>query len=287
MNNDDLNRLSNELLTCYFDNADGDALLAIADRYRIPVHGKIFTKAAERAVSWLESGESGDREAYELLNAENKSRMFQLGLKGISNKFGAVLGKDFSVADGGLLVKPELLEKMLADMTPESLAEFRKMGYIKSLEQNPFKMLEDSLGVLFFTKLEAISKLRLATLNDAQACEYVGMLGGGLQNKHDWISIEYCVHFFHRTLGADRFKRVMSHPGTDETDGDEGIIGSLVFEDLLTALGRDSHCDDELGAVVSIDDLMALHKVFQGSNFTCAELAEGLRRVQDEHRKNK
>ena len=174
----------------------------------------------------------------------------------------------------------------MADLPSEEVGKFKAMGYIKSLEQDPYQMLESHLGVPFFTKLEAISKLRLTTLDDTQACEYVGMLGGGIQNKHDWISIEYCVHFFHRTLGADRFKRVMNHPGTDENDSD-GIIGGLVFEDLLTALGRDSKCDDVLGGVVSIDDLMALDKVFRGERFSCAELAEGLRRVQDDNRKNK
>jgi hypothetical protein len=282
MNNDDLNRLSNELLTCYSDNAGAIEMGKIAQKYRVPVGGKIFNKAVERGIGWLEAGDSSQ------MNQTNKSKIFQQGIQNISTKFNATLGKDFSMApDGGMFVNSDLMNKIMADLPPEDVSKFKPMGYIKSIEQEPFKMLEDSLGVLFFTKLEAISKLRLATLNDAQACEYVGMLGGGLQNKHNWISIEYCVHFFHRTLGADRFKRVMNHPGTDETDSDEGIIGSLVFEDLLTALGRDSHCDDELGAVVSIDDLMALHKVFQGSKFTCDELAEGLRRVQDEHRKNK
>lgn len=286
MNNDDLNRLSNELLTCYFDNAGAIEMGRIAQKYRVPVVGKIFNKAVERGIGWLEAQDTSQ------MNETNKSKIFQQGIQGISTKFGATLGKDFSMApDGGLLLKPDLMNKIMADLPPEALAEFKAMGYIKSVTQDPFKMLEDSLGVLFFTKLEAVSKLRLATLNDAQACEYVGMLGGGLQNKHDWISIEYCVHFFHRTLGADRFKRVMNHPDRDGTDNDEndsdGIIGSLVFEDLLTALGRDSHCDDELGAVVSIDDLMALDKVFRGERFSCAELAEGLRRVQDEHRKNK
>lgn len=286
MNNDDLNRLSNDLLTCYFENTGAIEMGKIAQKFRVPVGGKIFNKAIERGISWLEAHDTSQ------MNETNKSKIFQQGIQNISTKFGATLGKDFSMApDGGMFVKNELMNKIMADLPPEALAEFKAMGYIKSVEQDPFKMLEDSLGVLFFTKLEAVSKLRLATLNDKQACEYVGMLGGGLQNKHDWVSIEYCVSFFHRTLGADRFKRVMSHPGTDETDSDEndseGIIGSLVFEDLLTALGRDSHCDDELGAVVSIDDLMALHKVFQGSRFTCAELAEGLRRVQDENRKGK
>jgi hypothetical protein len=287
MNNDDLNRLSNELLTCYFDNAGAIEMGKIAQKYRVPVGGKIFNKAVERGIGWLESGDSSQ------LNETNKSKIFQQGIQGISKKFGATLGKDFSMApDGGMFVNNELMNKIMTDLPPEALAEFKDMGYIKSVAQDPFEMLEKHLGVPFFTKLEAVSKLRLATLNDAKACEYVGFLGGGLQNKHDWISIEYCVSFFHRTLGADRFKRVMSHPGTDETDSDEndsddGIIGSLVFEDLLTALGRDSHSDDELGAVVSIEDLMALDKVFRGERFSCAELAEGLRRVQDKHRKNK
>jgi hypothetical protein len=284
MNNNDLNRLSNDLLTAFFDKAEATELIKIADRYQIPITGKIFKKATERAIVWLESG---DNSVFDVLTPENRDRIVADGLQNISQKFGATLGKDFSkAADGGLLITDELMSKIMADMRPQELAKFKKAGYIKSVTQDPFKMLDDSLGVPFFTKLEAISKLRLATLSDAEACEYVGMLGGGLQNKHNWISIEWCVHFCHKILGADRFKQVMNHPETDSDDSDEGIVGSLVFDDLLTALGReDRKLDEELGAVVSIDDLMALDKVFRGERFSCAELAEQLRRVQEKHRK--
>jgi hypothetical protein len=279
MNNDDLNRLSNELLTCYFDNAGAIEMGRIAQKYRVPVGGKIFNKAVERGISWLEAHDTSQ------MNETNKSKIFQQGIQGISHKFGATLGKDFSMApDGGMFVKSELMDRIVADLPTEALAEFRKMNYIKSVVQDPFKMLEESLGVPFFTKLEAVCKLRVSTLSDIKTAHYLSSLAGGMQGKHNWISDDWVVGFFVRVLGEVRFKVFIN---LKDLPDDDGEAGSLVFEDLLTALGRDSHCDDELGAVVSIDDLIALHKVFQGSKFTCAELAEGLRRVQDEHRKNK
>jgi hypothetical protein len=146
-------------------------------------------------------------------------------------------------------------------------------------------MLESSLGVPFFTKLEAVSKLRLATLNDGDANEYIGTLMGGMQNKHDWISIEWSVHFCHRILGAERFKRVMNHP---QTEDDDGSVGSHIFDDLLTALGRtERKYDDEMGALMSLDDIMALDKVFRGERFSLAELGEHVRRKETEFKRNK
>jgi hypothetical protein len=128
MNNNDLNALANELLTCYFDESNAIEMVKIANKYSIPVGGKIFTKAVERGISWMESGDST------LMNPANKAKMFQRGIQGISNKFGATLGKDFSMApDGGLLIKNELMNKIMADMPPETLAEFKQMGYIKSM----------------------------------------------------------------------------------------------------------------------------------------------------------
>ena len=106
MNNDDLNRLSNELLTCYFDNADASEMGRIAQKYHVPVGGKIFNKAVERGISWLESGDSSQ------MNQTNKSKIFQQGIQNISTKFGATLGKDFSMSpDGGMFVKSELMNK--------------------------------------------------------------------------------------------------------------------------------------------------------------------------------
>jgi hypothetical protein len=280
MNNDDLNNLSNELLTCYFDNAGAIEMAKIAQKYRVPVGGKIFNKAVERSIKWLEDGDATH------MNETNKGLMFQQGIQGISRKFGVTFGTDFSMApDGGLMMKPELVDRIMADMPADKVAQFKAMGYIKSVTQDPFKMLESHLGVPFFTSIEAIAKLRVRSLSDIEAAHYLAALAGGMQGKHNWISNDWVVGFFARVLGEQRFKVFI---GLKDIPDDEGEAGSLVFEDLLTALGSiEIKHYPEIGRTIDREQLLLLDKVFRGERYSCAELAEQLRRIEDEHRKNK
>jgi hypothetical protein len=280
MNNDDLNRLSNELLTCYFDKAGAIEMGRIAQKYRVPVGGKIFNKAVERGIGWLEAGDSGQ------MNETNKSKIFQQGIQNISTKFGATLGRDFSMApDGGMFVKNELMNKIMADLPPEALAEFKAMGYIKTVASDPFEMLESHLGVPFFTSIEAIAKLRVRSLSDIETAHYLAALAGGMQGKHNWISNDWVVRFFLRVLGEQRFKVFIS---LKDIPNDEGEAGSLVLEDLLTALGSiEIEHHPRFGRTIDREQLLLLDKVFRGEMYSCAELAEEMRRMGDEHRKNK
>lgn len=278
MNNNDLNRLSNDLLTAFFNKADATELIKIADRYQIPVTGKIFKKATERAINWLESG---DTAAFDVLTPENKDRIVTNGLQHISEKFGATLGKDYSKVDDGLLITNDLMSKILADMSPKERSEFQGKGFSKKISQDPFKMLEDSLGVPFFTKLEAVVKLRVKSLNDIQSTSYVTFLASGMQHKHSWISDDWIVRFFYKVLGTDRFDRLMKIKGAEDNDAD-----SLVFDDLLTAMGMTSRCEMPDGGMgIGRVELLALHRVFQGHKMSCAEMAEQVRRAEENHRK--
>lgn len=255
MNNDDLNRLANELLTAFFDKADANVLVEIADRYHIPITGKIFKKATDRATEWLESGNS---HVYDLLTETNKSHMFQMSLQSISDKYGAVLGKDFSIANGGMMIDNQLLDRMMADLPPEALVEFKKAGHIKLVTQDPFKMLEDSLEVPFFTSLEAVVKLRLKTLDDIQMASYLSFLATGMQNKLDWLSDVWILGFFRKTVSSDRFANFMKTDSVEDCD-----VAALVLDDLLTALGKTSRTEiEDFGIAVRREDLLALDKVF-------------------------
>ena len=278
MNNDDLNQLSNELLTAYFTNAEAEVLAEIADRYGIPITGKIFKKATDRAISWLETDDS---QIYKLLNEANKEHMFQMGMRGISAQYGAVLGKDFSKTSEGLLINTELLDRVMADMPPEAVAEFKRGGNVRLVTQDPFKMLENSLGVPFFASLEAIVKLRFKTLSDRQVASYLSMLFGGLQTKHPWITDDFAWSFFSKTVGVDRLKKLEKIKGADDIEANE-----LVFDDLLTALGFSERTTfPDFGMAIGRDELLALDKVFRGSKMSCAEMAEKLRRLEEDNRK--
>jgi hypothetical protein len=283
MDNNDLNAIANELLTAFFNKSDHTELIRIADRYQIPITGKIFKKATERAIGWLESG---DTTVFDVLTPENRDRIIASGLKNISEKFGATLGKDFSKVDDGLLITNELMSKIMADMSPKERSEFQGKGFAKKVTTDPFKMLEDSLGVPFFTSLEAIVKLRVQSLDDVRTAGYISFLAGGMQNKHSWISDEWMIRFFHRVLGADRFKAIMKLGDMPDDDKNRGDVGALVFDDLLTAMGRTDRREcPELGMTIGRADILALDKVFRGEKMSCAEMAELVRRAEDEHRR--
>jgi hypothetical protein len=277
MDNNQLTALANDLLVCYWDDASAEDMVKVAAKYGTRPGTKIFIKATDRVEMML----SGTEQGYELLSPANKTKMFTKSIQAICEGTGAELGQDISMADGGLMIKDEILQPFLDSLPPEKLAEFEAKGYLKRQAQDPFKMLEDSLGVPFFTKLEAVVKLRVQSLPDARAAVYLSGLTGGMMNKHSWLSSDWVVGFLQKVCG-DRFDRIAK---IDPPDNDNET-GTLVFDDLLTALGVDSRYDHpEYGRTIIRDELLALDKVFRGSNRSCAELAEMLRRFGEEHRR--
>jgi hypothetical protein len=276
MDNNQLTALANELLVCFWDNTTAQDMAKIAAKYGTRPGTKIFIKATDRVELML----SGTEEGYGLLSRANQDRMFAKSIQAICQETGAELGKDISMVAGGLMIKDEILQPFLNSLAPEELANFEAKGYLKRQNQDPFKMLEDSLGVPFFTSLEAVVKLRVRSLTDARSAVYLAGLFGGLQDKHSWLSSGWVVGFIKKVCG-DRLDRIAQL----EPEDDDGTK-VLIFDDLLTALGVvDRHHDPELGLVISRDDLLALDKVWRGSKMSCAELAERLRRFGEEHRR--
>jgi hypothetical protein len=278
MNNNDLNAIANELLTAFFNKSDHTELIRIADRYQIPITGKIFKKATERAIGWLESG---DTTVFDVLTPENRDRIVASGLKNISEKFGATLGKDFSKVDDGLLITDELMSKIMADMSPKERSEFQGKGFTKKVTTDPFKMLEDSLGVPFFTKLEAIAKLRVSTLTDSESSFYIGVLTDAIGRKHSWIPDDWGMKFAHSILGSLRLKRVIKADMPDSTDDRATDIKCFLFEDLLIALGDDDamqerEFSDGVHKAISLPQMRLLDKVIRFEEYSFAHMASEL-----------
>lgn len=278
MNNNDLNAIANELLTAFFNKSDHTELIRIADRHQIPITGKIFKKATERAIGWLESG---DTTVFDVLTPENRDRIIANGLKNISEKFGATLGKDFSKVDDGLLITDELMSKIMADMSPKERSGFQGKGFAKKVTQDPFKMLEESLGVPFFTKLEAIAKLRVSTLTDSESGVYVGVLADAIGRKHSWISDDWRMKFAHSILGKERLMLVVE-TDTDTIPDDRATdIKCFLFEDLLIALGDDDamqerEFSDGLHKSMSLAQMRLLDKVIRFEEYSFAHIASEL-----------
>jgi hypothetical protein len=276
MNDNELTALSNDLLFCYWNKASVDEMAKITARYGVSIGSKIFERATERAEIMISGSDAG----WDLLSPENKTRMFQESIQLICNETGAQLGKDISVVDGGVLLADKFIQPFLDSLSPDQLAEFKAKDYIRSQHQDPFKMLEDSLGVPFFTKLEAIVKLRIQALDDVRSAVYLSGLTGGMQNKHFWLSDDWIVGFIKKVCGG-RFNRIAKA----NLLSDNGETGALIFDDLLMALGvEERHEHPDCGRVISRTDLLALDKIFRGTQRSCAEMAEMMRRFEEKNK---
>jgi hypothetical protein len=277
MDNNQLTALANELLVCYWDNTLAEEMIKVCTKYGVTPGSKIFNRATDRVEMML----SGTEEGYDLLSPTNKERLFTKSIQAIAKETGAELGKDISMVDGGLLIKNEIIQPFLDTLPPDKLAEMKAKGHLRTQAQDPFQMLEDSLGVPFFTSLEAVARIRVQSLSDAQASCYLAGITNGLMNKHSWLSVEWLVGFVQKVCGT-RFDGVAS---IEDPPDDENTT-LLIFDDVLTALGVDSRHDlPGYGRSFSRDDLLALDKVFRGDTRSCAELAELMRRVEEEHRR--
>ena len=78
MNNNDLNRLANNLLTAFLDKAPSSEIGAICAKFGIIPGSKIFHKATDRAIEWIEKGE------FDLLDDSNRDKLTQQGLSNLS-----------------------------------------------------------------------------------------------------------------------------------------------------------------------------------------------------------
>jgi hypothetical protein len=269
-----LTALANELLTCYWDSATAEDMAAVCAKYGTTPSSAIF----HQATAMVEEMLSGTGKGYGLISPANRSRMLSKCIQTICQETGAELGKDISFTDGGVLIRNDLLQPFLDDLPPERRAEFEAKGYVQPQpQQDPFAMLEASLGVPFFSSLESIAKLRVATLDNGEAGAYLGMLFDGLTHKHPWISPQWIYGFSERVLGADRLEQLKNSDGTVK---DIGVTSALLFGDLLIALGFTELPDGpDHGLLLCRDSLLALDKVFRGANRSIAELAELIRRA--------
>jgi hypothetical protein len=264
------NDLCNDLLTAFLDDAKVEQIVAISQNHRVKIDSKVFSKATDKVASWMETTN------HDGMTKVNSKRLFQRSLAVISERFDAKLGVDFSLApDGNLLIKDDLLQKIKNDMPPSAVAEWERSGWMKTLEQDPFKMLDNSLGVPFFANIERIAKLRISSLSIDKIPLYIGNLFGGMQNRHDWITDEYLRGLAGSVCG-DRWGEVVSQ---DDVENDDGETGALVFDDLLLALGiTERHQTEDGIPLIGRDDVLALGKVYRGEKYSMEELGEAMRR---------
>ena len=268
MNNNDLNRLTNALLTAFLDKVPAVEVGAICVEYGITPASKIFKMATDRANEWMEKGE------YDLLDAYNRDKLTQQGLSNLAKQHGAVLGKNYSKAYDGYFFSSELIAKITADISSSDLEILKSKGQIKTVSNDAYAMLDKHLGVSFFDSLLSTLTIRFKALSDTQTAEYIGTLFEGMTASNPFLEDGLFFKKIFKLLG-DRTQSIVK-AGNSLTDSDPDIA-CKVWCDLLTAMGvLDLKIDDEGVFWISEANLKSLDKVWHGEAMRPALMADKL-----------
>jgi hypothetical protein len=103
-------------------------------------------------------------------------------------------------------------EHLLSQMPADKREEIEKQMF--SVSQNPYKLIEEQLGVPFFDNLQKIAKARLAGMSDRAAVVYLGTICEGVSKKHPQIRDTFIPWLIERTVGYSRWKILaeIDHP---------------------------------------------------------------------------
>ena len=266
MNNDDLNRLTNALLTAFLDKVPSSEVGAICAKFGIIPGSKIFHKATDRAIEWMDNGE------FDLLDDSNRDKLTQQGLSNLTKQHGAVLGKDYSKTHDGYVFSNDLMNKISADVSPHDLEMLKSKGQIKTVSNDAYAMLDKHLGVPFFDSLLGVIAIRFKALTDAQTAHYIGYLFEGMTTANPFLEDG---SFFGKVLKllGHRTQSIVS-AGNSLTDSDPDIA-CKVWCDLLIAMGvLDLKIDDEGVFWISEANLRSLDKVWHGESMRPALIAD-------------
>jgi hypothetical protein len=278
MDTNDLNRLTNELMTAFLDKSPSSEVEVICQRFGIDVGGKIFIKAVDRVVAWMDNND------YELLSKTNRDKLTQQGLRNMEKQFGMVLGKNYSIAsDGGYIFSQEVTDKIKA-AEPELWQGMVSKGQVKTLNQDPYQMLEKHLGLPFFDSLLAIAKLRILTLDDVEAASYIATMVSGMTQAHSLLDDYQFIHRVIQVCG-DRTDAIVKLLKSDFEISESELFH--VLDDLLTALGRPERHIINSEVVMGVDDMVALDRVWHGEHYRPAIIADKMREAGRNHRRGK
>jgi hypothetical protein len=273
MNNEKFNEFCNDILAAYLNNDDPETLefSPVLAKHEVdlqtPQGDEIFSKASGQVISWIEGDYSFDQ-----LTEANQNRIISIEIATIVEDYGAIPGKDIQQTDDGLMVSPELLDKIAADLPAGTVKGIEAHGLIQAV--NPYELLEQELGVPFFDSLQATTKLRVQTLSDAQAQIYCSFFLG-IEERHSWLeSDNFFARFVSIVYGKD-----LCDDHKVSIDATERInVGAMALDDLLTALGRiDREFDPVTGdLLLNQDDALALDKVHFLKNGSWSDMVDEL-----------
>jgi hypothetical protein len=271
MNINDLNQLCNDLLEAYLTDKSSDECIAIALRYHIEPGSKIWDKATNRAIGWLEG--EGD---FEHLSEANRDRLFHKSLA----REGGILGVNYSKTADGYLISRDLLDRMGAKLPAGKFDRMKELGMIRNVEApDPYRQLDEHLGVPFFDNLLAAIVSRVKGYSDVEAIFYIGVIFQGFIEAHPWGG-----DLLGRILTqlGDRRLAIWNERANDTEPEDPDGLSSNAWADMLIAMGlgdavKERNFGDHVGTGITIDGIAALDKVWRGSDMRPAVLAAKLR----------
>jgi hypothetical protein len=273
MNNERFNEFCNDMLAAYLDNDDPQAseFDPVLSKHAVDVESfegnKILDQATTQVIAWI-SGEY----SFDQLTEANQNRIISIEIANIVKDYGAVPGKDIQQTEYGLMVSPELLEKISANLPPDTVKGMETSGMISA--QSPYELLEQDLGVPFFDSLQAVAKLRIQTLSDAQVSIYCAFFID-VERRHPWLESD---DFFARFVAIVYGKRLYEKDGVTDNIVERMKVGTMALDDLLTALGRlDRKFDPVTGEMLlNRADLRVLDKVHLPEKGNWLDMANSL-----------
>lgn len=271
MDKPEFNALINDILAAYLDKASTRELAGIIAKYGVFFGDDIFDQAdAEIKKSILEG------RSHHIFNEANRERLEWISITNLVQEYGAIPGKDISKYGDGVLISPELLDKIVADFPPGMIDKMRGQGTLQDSIQNPYELLEKDLGVPFFDSIEALAKLRIETMTNAYAIHYLNILIRALSDRHPWLMSDGFPYRFMVSVCGERLKELVNEASVLTADFDPGSFSMMALEDVFTALGKPGRTYDPEteDMIIRRTDMLALDKVWLTEDMRWAGIAE-------------
>ena len=133
--------------------------------------------------------------------------------------------------------------------------------YRETTIDEQYRLLNDQLGCDFTNSLLSIVTLRIKTLSDTHACQYIGELSMGLSRANPWLEADFTQCLF--TCCGDRVDDIKANFDEDEMRED---MVTLVWEDLLMALGKNNLTIRNGEPILTYDDMLSLDRIWHSEN---------------------
>jgi hypothetical protein len=179
-------------------------------------------------------------------------------------KSGFKAGSDFSLHPDGRLFMSKQANKYFVNNFLKK-EDYTDISVVSNEQPSSMQILEKTLGVPFFDNLSKLAGNRLATMDNATASIYVLWLMQGISSRHPKIEKDFCDWLMFDVCGER-----LSDLASVEIEGIE-FNGSVVFEDLLRALGE-TNVSIIKETDLSIEHLRLLDQVWTGENMRVSEL---------------